>query len=403
MKVKKELFIWIILISMATAFSFALDERQMNLLLVGIMGVIPIFLIIQFPYLQKTERYIYFLIITISISSVYHMALFRISTLLYTLMFLFTFIYYKRLITSLHFKIEQYIKILKSLLFAYFIFLIIRQFFVLINSPYIPNFILGDLEIYKLNSLAPEPSHTARVVAVLMYSFIMMREIRLERSYNLRKDGVKDIFIWFSFLYLVITMGSGFAIVLFLVFILKFLEFKKVFYLLPLVALITIIILNLNLLPVLRVLNFGKAVIQLDTNLMILADHSASIRVVPVFLYLNMIDIFNLNTWLGYGTDFSANLIPTMVTGIAQGEYSGGLFPAFFIDRGLICAITLFLMIHKFCLTKLFSFDTFFLILLIFASGLNTQIFWISILLFTTNKYFYQSSLKNTTAMVPEK
>lgn len=376
---------------MATAFSFAMDPRQMNLLLVITMSITPLFLIIQYPFISKKETLIYLLIIFILLTSLFHIESFRISTVLYSFLFLFTFIYYYRLVSLLPLKIDKYIEILKFLIIAYFIVLVIQQFCVFLDSPYILNLILSDITIYKLNSLAPEPANAGIIIMVLMYSYISMQELKLGRFYNIIKDGIKDKFIWFTFLYPMLTMGSGFAIVMLLVFFLKYIEIKKIIYILPFLIVAFIIVLNLNLSAVERVIKFGEAFFKLDAKLMIEVDHSASIRVVPTFLYINMFDIKNINIWLGYGTDYSAYLIPTLMPGIQEGGFLGGLFPVFFIDKGLICVVILFTMIYVFCLNKIFSFDTFILLLLIFAAGTNTQLFWISIFLFTTNKCLYQT------------
>ena len=186
-------------------------------------------------------------------------------------------------------------------------------------------------------------------------------------------------------------MGSGFAIVMLFAFLLYFIKIKKLLYILPFLIIASIVLLNSNLEAVDRVVKFGDAFFKLDTSLMITADHSASIRVVPTFLYINMFDIRNINIWLGYGTDYAANLIPSLMPGIEVGGFLGGLFPSSFIDQGLIFIGILFAMIYKFCINKIFSFDAFILLLLIFASSLNTQLFWISILLFTTNKFLSKS------------
>lgn len=391
---KQEFFIWIILTSMATAFSFAVDVNQMNIVLVGIMTIIPFLLFKKYPYLLKKEILIYLLIFSILISGLMHLASFRIFTILYSTMFLLTFIFYYRLIVLLPLSIDKYIRILKFILISYFLVLVIQQFCLLIDSPYIFNIIAGTTESFKLNSLSPEPSHSAMIITALMYSYICMQELKLDRNYNLFQDGRKDKYIWFIFLYPILTMGSGFAIVYLLIFLLKFLDLKKAYYILPFIIIAFWVVLNLNLPAVERVKIFGEAFLKLDPTLMMVADHAASIRIVPTLLYLEMFDLFNIDTWMGFGIDFSANFIPTLMGGIPDGEFRGGLFPSFFFDKGLICVVILFVMLHKFCLRNIFSFDTIILFILIFSVGLNTQQFWISVFLFATNKYFYQTYLR---------
>ena len=389
MKNKQEKYVWLILLSISTSFSFALDERQMNLFLVGIMALVPVFLLVQYPSINiKREGTIYLLLLALIASSLFHLATFRIATLVYSAMFLLTFIYYMKLIVSNSLTMDRYLIIIKSLLVAYFVVLLIQQFCLLVGSPYIFNFVAGDTDSFKLNSLSPEPSHTARILMVLMYSFIFIREVELKRKYNLIFDRKRDKYIWLIFLYPMLTMGSGFAIVLLLAFLPKIIKIRKLIIFLPFVVVAFMVVLNLDLPAVERVLSFGRAFFSLDPDAMMNADHSASIRVVPTILYFNMLHPTNVNIWVGYGTDYASNLVPTLMYGINEGSYRGGIFPAFFIDRGLICVALLFYLIRRYCLIKVFSYDTFILLLLIFSTNINTQLFWISIMLYATNKYF---------------
>jgi len=276
--------------------------------------------------------------------------------------------------------------------------LIIQQLAVFTNSVYIPNFNAGEIKIFKLNALSPEASHSARIVAVLMYSYICMVELKTGRSYNLMTDGWKNKYIWFVFLYLMLTMQSGFAIVMLFLIAFKTLATKNIFFYFPPLFLIGGLVFN-NIEPYVfeRVIRFGWALFTFDTATLIATDHSASVRLVPMIAYLQLFDISNINTWLGFGTDYTANLIPTLMPGVPEGEGLGGFLPGFFWDRGLICAGIALAMIYKFCIIKPFSLDTIFLLLLILIPSLNTQLFWISIMLFAANKYLrnMQKSLLN--------
>ena len=68
-KPKRQIYIWIILIAMATAFSFAIDVWGKNMVLISIMAIIPFLLVSQFPYIRKSEMLIYALPIAIIASA----------------------------------------------------------------------------------------------------------------------------------------------------------------------------------------------------------------------------------------------------------------------------------------------------------------------------------------------
>ena len=379
----------LILFAMSTAFSFAVSDRQMNYVLVGLMGFVPILLIRRFPFFQKKEIVIYLLYTSIVISALYNYNSFRISTILYTLMFLLTYIYFTRLISNSNFSLFFYKKILVFLIGAYFVTLLLQQVCVLLDFPFIFNFIAGTQETFKLNSLSPEPSHSARILTVLMYSFIVVRELELNRAYNLFRNGWHDRFIWLIFAFQMISMGSGFAIVFLILILVKVIEIRKVIYLIPTIMLLLVTLpLLTDLVAVNRVMKFGTALITLNIEQIMKTDHSASVRVIPSFLYVINFSLNNIHTWLGFGTDYAAFRIPELMPGIPDGGYRAGLFPSFFMDRGIISAILLIIVIIRNCIYNIISFETLLLFVLIFAAGINTQLFWISILLFTTNKYF---------------
>lgn len=392
-KKNKQKFIWILLFLMSTAFSFALDKRLMNFLLISFMAIVPFLIIFQFsPTIKKDKIIIFIFFIVLFISSLINFNSFRISTLLYTLMFLLTFVYYLKLIYNTPITIDLYIKIIKFIIGAYFVVLLIQQISVFFNFKFILNFNAGTIKEYKLNSLAPEPSHSARFVMVLMYSYIIIKELLIKRKYNLLFDLKSDLFIWIAFLYTMLTMGSSFAIVLLLVFLLKFIEIKKILYLTPFIVFLGLLILNIESHSVERVVHFSKAFFEFDKDLMIQTDLSAAIRVVPFMIYIDSFNLFDITTWIGYGIDYSSYLISVSMPGFIEGGYAAGLIPGFLFDYGLVSFFMLFLIIRKFCLLKVFSFDSAFLFILIFVSGINTQLFWICIFLFTTNKYLIQKS-----------
>ncbi len=390
----REIYIWIILVSMSTAFSFAIGARDMNLLLVGVMAIISVFLFLQFPYLKKSEVWMYLLFLTILICGIRHFETFRITTVLYSLMFMLTFLYYFRLIYNGVLQANTYLKIIKTLIVAYFITLFIQQISILAGFSYVFNQIHTWDSDLKLNALSPEPSQTSRILLLLMYSYLSIKELRLNRNYNLAKDARHDRLIWFLFLYVMLTMGSGTAFLFLPILLYRYIKLRQIVFFLPIVVIIVLILISLDLTVVNRVVAFSKAVVTLDATEILRADHSASFRIVPTILYLQMFDITSMNTWFGHGIDYDVFLFPTIIPGLPEGQGTGGIFPTFLMNYGLISGVVLFFMINKFCFKKIWSFDTFFWLFMIGPEPFNTQLFGLSILLWGTNKYFLNRSLE---------
>lgn len=153
---------------MATAPAFALGEGDRNLLLIWVMGVSPLIVIARFRFDKNDVLSLLFLASIIIFPLIFHPESMRWSTVLYSWMFGLTFIAYKQLLQLNYFTIEPYLKLLKALLLAYFAVLLIQQFCVLTGLPVFNVSNYSPAEPWKLNSLAAEPSHSARIVALLM-------------------------------------------------------------------------------------------------------------------------------------------------------------------------------------------------------------------------------------------
>ena len=216
---KNSFLIKVIIISLAVCPAFALGEGNRNLFLIGVMAISPIIILRFFEFDKLDFLLLLFLMATAVFPSLLHPDTMRWSTVLYSIMFGLTFIAYKQLLRQKQFSVLNYIKILKLLIYAYFIVLLIQQFCVLTG---LPVFNLSNYDVqepWKLNALAPEPSHTARILALIMYSYIIIYEKLLNRSYDFKKDVRKDKWIWIAFFWTMTTMGSGTAVLFLIIFL----------------------------------------------------------------------------------------------------------------------------------------------------------------------------------------
>ena len=191
-----------------------------------------------------------------------------------------------------------------------------------------------------------------------------------------------------------LTMGSAFAFLLLMLFALKFIRIKDFMFIIPMALVVALILLNLNISALDRVIHFGQAVFTFDTSEMLSTDHSASFRIVPSLLYLDLIDFRNPDFWLGYGIDYDKILFPSIIPGLPEGTGTGGIFPTFLLNYGVISGVILFAILTKFCFRKILSFDTLVWIIVVSTVAFNTQIVWLGFILFATNKYYYQRQLQ---------
>lgn len=384
----REKYLWFLLVSVATAFSFANGSDNRNFLLIGFMYVVPVLLITQCAILQKSDLLVYALFSSMVLCALRHPASFRISTLIYSLMFMVLFLYAMRLTYASVLRIDRYMLLLRWIIGAYCITLMVQQILLLSGSAYIFNQIQSVTEEFKLNALSPEPSHSSRILLFLMLSYVSMREVVNNRAYDLSMDWRKDKMLWLLFLYPMLTMGSGAAFFFLPLFLVKFMKFKNILRIVPIVLVAVLVVSQTQFKPVQRVVAFSQAVVTLDEKVILRTDHSASFRIVPSLLYVKMFSLSNPDVWMGYGIDFEKKLFPRIIPGLPANKGVGGIFPTFIMNYGLIPTFFLFLLIRHFCWVKVFSYDALMWLLMIGPVPLNTQLAWLSLILMGINKYF---------------
>jgi hypothetical protein len=382
-------FLVLIIIALAVSPAFALGEGNRNLLLIGVMVLSPV-LIITFNKFHKSDIWILsFLISIIAIPLLHQPQSMRWSTVLYSCMFGLTFMAYTRLLSKSKLSPFNYLNILKLLIIAYAITLLIQQISVLLGIPIFNISNYDEATPFKLNSLAAEPSHSARIMALMMYSFITIKELLLSRTYNLKKDLHNDKWVWIAFVWSMLTMGSGTAFLFLPLVLLKFLKRKNI---------IPLILLSFGVFGVLVVLGVDVfertykvflATLTLDNNAILRADHSAAMRIVPFLVLMPMLSITTMNGWFGHGIDNVSTFLSDYIYGLPEGTSGGGLIQLW-MDYGLIVFLIYVLTTLNIIYIKKDLFSLFFWFLLVFMYSINNQIVWLCIILLFTNNYFYK-------------
>lgn len=385
-------FLFIIIISLGISPSFALGEGNRNLMLICIMSICP-FLILKYKRFYWSEVWLLLFMASIILFPLLNQsASMRWSTVMYSFMFGITFIAYVRLLHRNKFKVDSYHKLLMYLIYAYFIVLVVQQFCVLTGLP-IFNISNYDPRLpWKLNSLAAEPSHSARIVAFLMFCFISIKEIVMNRGYNFHLDIKKDKLVWLAFLWTMLTMGSGTAFIFIPIVLLKFIRMKS---LIPLFFILTIILLFVNMMGTGtfdRSFKVFVATLTFDVDTIIKADHSASLRIVPMMILLRMIDLSTVNGWFGYGIDYVSSFLWYLIPGVPEGFSGGGMFQLL-IEYGFLSFLLFLIFSISICFRKGDYLSLLFWFMLVFMYGVNSQIVWLCIILLFTNKY-YENKLK---------
>ncbi len=382
----------LLLVVMATSFSFAMGLGHRNNMLIYLMYAIPFVLFFTYPYFTRDELPVYLFFISLLGCALLNYSSFRTPTIMYTALFLLSFIFYRRVLISGTLKAGSYFKVVKWLIYAYFAMLVIQQICVALRMP-ILNLIAGGnlvaLGIYKLNSLSPEPAHTARIITILMFSYVKIRECFTGGKYRLAVDGRKDIFMWLIYLYILLFSGSSTAFIAIPVLFLYFFNSRNAWIFAAVLAVGMVSLMWLSgYEPLQRTVRLFEALLQWDLETMYEADHSGAMRLAPIVLYIEyFLDVFSSSFWIGAGTD--ANVIfSRMVPGVLEGAMLGGIFPTLIMNSGVITFGLFIWLFKKYAVSRLFSYQTVLWVALFFPVGVNTYMLWLSfIVLMTTNYY----------------
>ena len=286
-------------------FLFFEDSPTTSFLKLGIMGMAPLVLLIG--GLRFTPA---LLLCATYWTWCYFSSLFngeqRFSTLGFLGMYLATFVVYSQLLQLGTFTFVYFKRLLRWIIMAFGIILVMQQLCMLAGIHNMPLFNLDNqffLSLTKLHSLTLEPSHSARVLAVLALCYWRMYEMEWGA-----KPTLCDLFTgemrrpMALFFWSMLTMGSGTAFVALGCLSLYFVTKRTAAYVIPFIVAMYFAAGAMQLTQFERANNVAQAAMIGDTQAVNEADGSAAYRVIPLVNTLTKTDLTQAETWLGKGT-----------------------------------------------------------------------------------------------------
>jgi len=393
LKKTKPYLLLLILTSLAVSPAFALGEGNRNLLLIGVMSLSPVIIVYYGRFNRLNVWLVLFMASIILFPLIFHPKSMRWSTVSYSVMFCLTFMAYNELLKHSYFTSINYLKLLKYLIYAFAITLLIQQFCVLTGLPIFNISNYYALEPWKLNSLAAEPSHSARIVALLMYCYITIKELVTDRKYHFHREIKKDKWVWLAFIWTMATMGSGTAILFFGIVLLKFIRFRNLIPLFIIGGTLLFLVENFEITAIERTYKTVMATLTFDEKTIIKADHSASVRIVPFIILAKMVNLNSIDGWFGNGIDYVSSFLSDYLPGVYKGTSGGGLF-LLWIEYGFISFVLFIIFSLSSSFKKGDYLSIVFWFLLVFLYGVNSQIVWLCLILLFTNNHFFKKQLK---------
>ena len=383
-----ELYPVICLIFLATAPAVFLGEGNRNLSLIALMFISPLFT------LRRTLSTEAVLLLGFALSIVFlpafvHSGGTRWSTILYSLMFCGLFISYDGMLRQGKLRLASFLNIMRYLIIAYAVVLLIQQLCVLLGLPIFNLSNYDPSERWKLNSLSPEPSHSARIIGLLMFSYILGSRLLVRASKTHKVSQRQYILLWLCFFWTMITMMSATALVMVIIVLVtntqgNGIRFYGVSFLL---AIFAIFFMPGDLTE--RIFKISLATLTLDYETVLNADHSGAMRIAPMLVLLDETELFSVSGIFGNGVDSVSLFMSDYIWGVAEGTPGGGLL-ALWYEYGLISF--LFFVLFTLYTTSALKSPAGFLIwfLLIFIASVNSQMVWLAIILLHTLSFYRQ-------------
>lgn len=380
----------ICLIMLSVSPAFLLGEGNRNLGLIAFMLISPMFL--ARPTVSTHALFLIgFALSIVFLPPITHDSTIRWSTIIYSLMFCALFLAYEGRLKNGRLRITTLVSVLRYLILTYALFLFIQQICVLLNLP-IFNLSNYDPENrWKLNALAAEPSHTGRIVGMLMISYItcnrLAKQLGLPRALTHRQTLV----LWFCFLWTMLTIQSATAI--FMLIVVLGVQRTKI-KLRDILLFVLIASLLSSVLPeqlISRPFNLIRAVFTFDYEQVLLADHSGGVRIAPMIVLATHLEILSYEGFFGNGIDSTGRLMSEYIWGVEEGFSGGGLLSLWY-EYGFIIfmSFVIFSMKVTSATNSLSNFSIWFL--LVFLAAVNSQMTWLTICLMCTVNVFQQEA-----------
>lgn len=375
-----------------------IEGYEVSLVKVGIMALAPIIFIFKAPYITKALWWGIVLWCTCFLCA-YVQDYMRFSTLGYFALYIFAFIAFYNLVYTGAFSFQYFKKLLSVLIKTFGIVLVLQQICTLLGISDFPLINLDDqhfLAIDKLPSLTIEPSHTARIMTVLMLGYLRCLQIENDGE----RVGFKVLFAfgnrWVTglFLWSMLTMGSGTAFIGLGILCLYFITRRNIWYLVPVIIGIISIANLFEIKQLTRALTTVEATMTGDTQQVLEADQSAAARVGPILNSIFDTDLTQKDTWFGQGTS-QKQTYEQVTKNLGKGKIK------ILEQYGLLATFVSFILVYTCMIRRFFCIETLIFALLLGCSLGNVYYVWGCLMICCSMKYFMLQYKKQYQAQPP--
>lgn len=360
-----------------------------SMLKIGVSFLCLFLLIKRPPFVSKAFILLlsYYIIVLTCVS--FHPLTFRWSTMLYLLSFIVVYLYfYDSVVCRKIIDYKTFMRFIIGLIYAYTIVLILQQMLIIVGIKAFPLLNLTQFLDRGIgaNSLSYEPSSAARIMAVLFLALIRMEELKQGSRVTIKDLWKNQKWATLAFLWTMITMGSGTAMIALFLTLLYFLNFKHIIMVTVSSIVIIFGIQHIEFKPIQRAKVSVTAMLTGDKENVMEADGSAASRIVPLMNFFAL-DFMDKDTWLGRGIDYTNN----------QGGYAARVNTAVIgsvNEYGMICYIVLLIFIYSCAIYKILSLETLLFTVLFGCTVGNIAYVWGAVMVFSLVRFFQSCKTK---------
>lgn len=382
-----------------------IDDKNVLLFGYSLIGIALLFLLSYRNWPIPNEWILYLILLYLIISASINHGWSQPLSLFYSVFFITGFLIYVSFMKQT-LTVNDYRNLLKGVFFAYFIGLLIGQYFIYQNlfAPFPDqsgNLIHGlwgtliESGSYRYYSLSSEPSYAAFVVIILYYSYI-----KLDTQKGSLFKG-ENLYLFVILVYMILSFKSSYGIVLLALIVIGYFGLTKtsiLIYVFSTCVVVIFFMIEIESGPVKRIVNIIQNIDLNNLHDLSQIDFSVYFRIAPLLHYIRISDLGDISLYIGHGAAASRKFVVPEIYLAYEGDYLGGFIPAFFYDYGIIGAGLVLVFVIK-LLPGLFSIPTAIISLVLFNANINTQLFWLILTCLALNKFFLSELERDEVAL----
>lgn len=321
----------------------------------------------------------------------------RFSTIGYLGLFVITFIVYYNSISQRILSFATFKKVIAYLIYAFAICLLLQQMCLTVGIHNFPPInLIGNsyMKLSKLPSLCLEPSHTAVVMAFAYLGYLRCCQIETGEKPSF-KNLISEEHRWVTlgFLWVMLTMGSGSAYFGLMGLAVYFVNKKNAVWLGMLIVAVMFALPYLENEQLTRVVRITDTFSKGDINAVAIAraDHSGASRLVPLLNTFTNLDLTQMETWFGHGTNSISGSYNDLWKNYAKAT---DLVLPTVRQYGLIGWIISILLVFQCCIRRFLSVETLLWFTLGMATLGNVYFHWGIVMMMAGVSYFQSVDLE---------